>query len=170
MAGPNGLSDCTWDSASCAFFRLGSTKIPLLKFTPPKDDIKIDKPRRIGEMRAQKRTPGVSEVGTASIEMLLSDYTSLLLPRMPKHGGTLVEFVVTATVTHPSVKGSYGILCDNGRIIGSEGPEFDGSEKGLIKKLTIDFLDIWEKNEDGIWKTLSLKPLPSSQAIPLLAF
>ena len=170
MAGPNGLSDCTWDSASCAFFRFGSTKIPLLKFTPPKDDVKIDKPRRVGEMRAQKRTPGVSEIGTASIEMLLSDYTSLLLPRMPKHGGTLVEFVVTATVTHPSVKGSYGILCDNGRIIGSEGPEFDGSEKGLIKKLTIDFLDIWEKNEDGIWKTLSLKPLPSSQAIPLLAF
>ena len=170
MAGPNGLSDCTWDSASSAFFRFGSTKIPLLKFTPPKDDVKIDKPRRIGEMRAQKRTPGVSEIGTASIEMLLSDYTSLLLPRMPKHGGTLVEFVVTATVTHPSVKGSYGILCDNGRIIGSEGPEFDGSEKGLIKKLTIDFLDIWEKNEDGIWKTLSLKPLPSSQAIPLLAF
>ena len=170
MAGPKGLSDTTWDSASSAFFRFGSTKIPLLKFTPPKDDIKIDKPRRIGEMRAQKRTPGVSEIGTASIEMLLSDYTSLLLPRMPKHGGTLVEFVVTATVTHPSVKGSYGILCDNGRIIGSEGPEFDGSEKGLIKKLTIDFLDIWEKNEDGIWKTLSLKPLPSSQAIPLLAF
>lgn len=170
MAGPNGLSDCTWDSASCAFFRFGSTKIPLTKFTPPKDDIKIEKPRRVGEMRAQKRTPGVSEVGTASIEMLLSDYTSLLLPRMPKHGGTLVEFVVTATVTHPSVKGSYGILCDNGRIIGSEGPEFDGSEKGLIKKLTIDFLDIWEKNEDGQWKTLSLKPLPSSQAIPLLAF
>ena len=170
MAGPNGLSDCTWDSASSAFFRFGSTKIPLLKFTPPKDDVKIDKPRRVGEMRAQKRTPGVSEIGTASIEMLLSDYTSLLLPRMPKHGGTLVEFVVTATVTHPSVKGSYGILCDNGRIIGSEGPEFDGSEKGLIKKLTIDFLDIWEKNEDGIWKTLSLKPLPSSQAIPLLAF
>ena len=170
MAGPNGLSDCTWDSASSAFFRFGSTKIPLLKFTPPKDDVKIDKPRRVGEMRAQKRTPGVSEIGTASIEMLLSDYTSLLLPRMPKHGGTLVEFVVTATVTHPSVKGSYGILCDNGRIIGYEGPEFDASEKGLIKKLTIDFLDIWEKNEDGQWKTLSLKPLPSSQAIPLLAF
>ena len=93
---------------------------------------------------------------------LSAEDAAILRPSLPE--------VVTATVTHPSVKGSYGILCDNGRIIGSEGPEFDGSEKGLIKKLTIDFLDIWEKNEDGIWKTLSLKPLPSSQAIPLLAF
>ncbi len=170
MAGANGLADCTWDSASCAFFRFGSTKIPLTKFTPPKEDIKIEKIPRIGEMRARKRTPGRSEISTAAVEMLLSDYATLWLPRMPKHGGALVEFVVTATVTHPSVKGSYGILCDNGRVIGAEGPEFDGSEKGLIKKLTIDFVDVWEKAEDGVWKTLSLMPLPSSQAIPLLAF
>lgn len=170
MAGPNGLADCTWDSASCAFFRFGTTKIPLTKFEPPKDDIKIERLARIGEMRASKRTPGRSEISTASVELLLSDYATFILPRLGTHGGTLIEFVVTATVTHPSVNGSYGLLCDNGRIIGSEGPGFDGTEKGLIKKLTIDFLDIWEKGEDGKWKTLSIKPLPSSQAAPLLQF
>lgn len=170
MAGANGLNDVTWDSAQSAFFRFGSTKIALTKFEPPKDDIKVEKVPRIGEMRASKRTPGRSEVGDISIELLATDYEAFLLPRMPKHGGTLVEFVITASVYHPSVLGSYGILCDNCRIIGSEGPSFDGSEKALIKKLTISVLDVWEKGRDGIWKTLSLKPLPSSQAVPLLKF
>lgn len=170
MAGANGLRDCTWDSASCAHFRFGSTAITLTKFEPPKDDIKIEKVARIGEMRATKRTPGRSEVSDISIEMLATDYVTLLLPRLPKHGGTSVEFVITASVYHPTVTGSYGILCDNCRIIGAEGPSFDGSEKGLIKKLTISVIDVWEKGADNVWKTLSYKPLPSSQAIPLLKF
>jgi hypothetical protein len=170
MAGANGLADCTWDSASCAFFRFGSLKVPLLKFGVPKEDIKTEKVRRIGEMRASKRTPGTSEIGDAAIEILLTDYEAFILPRLPKHGGTMVEFVITATVTHPSVKGGYGVLCDACRFVNFEGPEFDGSEKGLVKKLGVSVVDVWEKGQDGIWKTAALMPLPSSQAIPLLAF
>ena len=170
MAGPNGLADCTWDSASCAFFRWGSTKITLLKFGVPKDDIKVEKIRPIGAMRATRRTPGTSEVGDASIEMLASDYASLVLPRMPVHAGTDVEFVVTATVTHPSVLGGYGVLCDGCRIIGSEGPDFDGTEKGLVKKLTLSVMNVWERGESGVWKTYARLALPSSQAVPLLNF
>lgn len=170
MAGPNGLQDCTWDSASSAFIRFGSTKIALVKFTPSKVDVKVEKVRRIGSMIADKRTPGTVEIGDASIEILATDYEAFVLPRLPVHGGTLVPFVVTASVTHPSVLGSYGVLLDNNRIIGKEGPEFDASEKALIVKLTLSTMDVWEKGRDGTWKTLSLKPLPSSQAVPLLQF
>lgn len=170
MAGAKGLEDCTWDSASSAFLRFGSTKVPLTKCTPPKEDVKTEKIRPIGAMRATKRTPGVSDIADASAEILLTEYTTLILPRLPRHGGTLVEFVVTLSVFHPSVKGSYGMLWDACRFVAHEGPELDGSEKGLIKKLGISILDVWEKGEDGIWKTQSLKPLPSSQAIPLLQF
>lgn len=170
MASPFGLQDATWDSAACAFFRFGATKIPLTKFTPSSVEVKIEKVRRIGEMVAQKRTPGAAEVSDASLEMLATDHEAFILPRMPRHGGALLEFVITASVFHPSVIGSYGILLDGCRIIKSEGPEFDGSEKGLIKKLGISVVDVWEKGRDGVWKTLSLKPLPTSQAIPLLQF
>jgi hypothetical protein len=154
---PVGLDDCTWDSASSAFFRFGSTKIPLTKFTPPKDEIKTERVRRAGEMRARKRTPGVSEVSDISVELLASDYKTFILPRMGRHGGTLIEFIITASVFHPSVQGSYGILCDGGRIVTSEGPEFAMDEKGLIKKLGISVIDVWERGDDGVWKTLALK-------------
>lgn len=170
MAGPNGLQDCTWDSASSAFFRFGSTKIQLTKFTPAKTDVKVEKVRRIGSMIADKRTPGTAEISDPAIELLATDYEALVLPRMPVHGGTLVEFVITASVYHPSVQGSYGVLLDGCRIIGEEGPEFDASEKALIVKLTISTMNTWRKARDGTWKSLSLQALPSSQAIPLLQF
>lgn len=167
---PVGLNDCTWDSASSAFFRWGSTKIPLTKFTPAKDEIKTERVRRVGEMRARKRTPGVSELGDIAVELLATDYVQFIIPRMPIHGGTLVEFIITASVYHPSVAGSYGILCDGCRIVGQEGPEFEASEKGLIKKLSISVIDVWEKGSDNKWKTLALKPLPSSQAVAAMQF
>ena len=167
---PVGLDDCTWDSASCAYFRFGATKVPLTKFEPAKDEIKTERVRRIGEMRARKRTPGTSELADIEVELLATDYTTFILPRMPKHAGTLVEFIITASVFHPSVAGSYGILCDGVRIVGQAGPTFDGSEKGLIKKLTLSVIDVWERGTDGVWKTLSTKPLPSSQAVAAMQF
>lgn len=170
MAGPFGLRDCTWDSANSAFFRFGATKVPLTKFTPSKVEIKTEKVRRIGEMVAQKRTPGAGEVGDVSAEMLVTDYEAFILPRLGKHGGSLIEFQITASVFHPSVIGSYGILLDGCRLTTIEGPEFDGSEKGLIKKLGISVIDLWEKGRDGVWKTLALKPLPSAAAIALMQF
>ena len=167
---PVGLNDCTWDSASCAFIRIGSTKVPLTKFAPAKDEIKTERVRRSGEMRARKRTPGVSEVGDIALEMLTSDYTAFILPRMPIHGGTLLEFIITASVFHPSVPGSFAMLSDGCRIVGREGPEFDMSEKALVHKLSISVVDVWEKGSDNKWKTLSTKPLPSSQALAAMQF
>ncbi len=170
MAGETGLQDATWDSASCAKIRFGAIVVPFMKFTPPKAEVKTEKPARVGEMLAQKRTPGRGEIGDGSGEILLSDYVKFILPRFPRHGGTFVNFVITITVSHPSVNDSYAALYDGCRMTVLEGPELDGSEKALIKKCSISVMNKFEKGADGIWKALNQLALPSSQAIPLLQF
>lgn len=170
MAGETGLQDATWDSASCAKIRFGAIVVPFMKFTPPKVEVKTEKPPRVGEMLAQKRTPGRGEIGDASGEILLTDYVEFILPRFPRHGATFVGFVVTNTVGHPSVRGSYAQLIDGCRMTVLEGPELDGSEKGLVKKVSISVINVFEKGADGIWKALNQLALPSSQAVPLLQF
>jgi hypothetical protein len=127
--------------------------------------------RRAGGMLADKRTPGVVDIADTSIELLATDYEALVLPRLPRHGGTLVEFVITANVYHPSVLGSFAILCDRARIAKVEGPDFDATEKGLVMKLGVSVMNTWHKGRDGEWKCMALVPtLPSSQAVPLLKF
>jgi hypothetical protein len=171
MAGANGLKDCTWDSAACAHIRFGSLKVALTKFSPSKVDVKVEKVRRIGAAIADKRTPGIVEIGDATIELLTTDYELQILPRMPIHDGTMVEFVITTSLYHPSVIGSFGSVLDQVRIIGEEGPELDGSEKGLITKLSISVMNVFRKARDGQLKSLARMPgLPSSQAIAALAF
>lgn len=170
MAGETGLQDGTWDSGICAIVRFGATKIPLMKFTPPKVEVKMEKVSRIGEMLAQKRTPGRGEIGNASGEMLLTDYVALMLPRFPRHGGTFVNFVITVSIGHPSVRDSYSQLIDGCRTAVLEGPELDGSEKGVPKKFEFSCMNVFEKGTDGIWKALNQLALPSSQAVPLLQF
>ena len=170
MANEQGLQDATWDSAVCAKIRFGSIVVPFIKFTLPKADVKTEKVARVGEMLSQRRTPGRGEIGDASGEILLSDYVSLILPRFPKHGATFVDFVVTVTVSHPIVNGSYAQNLDGCRMIALEGPELDGSEKGLVKKVTISVMNIFEKGSDNQWKALNQTLAPSAQMVPLLKF
>lgn len=170
MAGETGLQDATWDSASCAKIRMGAIVVPFMKFTSPKVEVKTEKPARVGEMLAQKRTPGRGEIGDASGEILLSDYAAIILPRFPRHGATFVGFVITTTITHPSVLGSYAQNLDGCRMTVLEGPELDGSEKGLVKKVSISVMNVFEKGADGIWKALNQTLQPSSLMAPLLQF
>lgn len=167
----NGLNDATWDSASSATVRFGSTKIALVKFTPSKIEIKTEKVPRVGESLASKRTPGRAEVSDASGEMLTSDWFTYGLSRMPEQGGTLIELVVLVTFSHPSVTGTGAILHDRCRFTAIEGPDLDGSEKGLITKFTLSCMALYEKGADGKWKSLNrVEGRPSSTAAAILKF
>lgn len=171
MAGPNGLHDATWDTASSGSLRAGSTKVAITKYSPPKLDIKVEKVRRVGAMLADKRTPGAGEISDGTIEMLASDYEAQILPRIGNHAGTEIEFTLTMTLSHPSVIGQLSILCDHVRIIGTEFPEMDGSEKPAMVKLTLSVLDIWSKGRGGKWQTLVRKStMTSADARAQMAF
>ena len=165
-----GLNDATWDAGVAFAMRWGSTKVPLVSFTPPKQEVKKEKVRRIGEMLASKHTIGAGEIGNASAELLLSDYVEFVLARGAKHGMTINEIVITATVSHPSVNGSYGALYEGCSFVVLEGPEFKPDEKGLIKKIELLVMNVWEKGPDNVWKALNQLKQPSSQLIPLLKF
>lgn len=167
----NGLQDVAWDSASSARILFGTIIVPVLKFDVPKEEIKTEKVPRVGEVRPTKRTAGRMEIGDIAVEIELSDYEALILPRMPKHGATLIEFVITCNVKHASVAGSYGMLLDGCRIVSREGPSFAPDEKALVKKLGISVMATWERGRDGVWKCLDLNPkLPSSQAQAAMTF
>ncbi len=171
MAKPNGLRDLTWDSASCARFVLGRTRVPFTKISVPKVETKVEKVPRIGEPRATKRTPGRTEVADLSAELLLTDWEESILPAFNRHGSNLIQFCIIGSVSHPSINGSYNTLLDQCRIVSEEGPEFDGSEKGLIYKLGISVMNVWRKGRDGIWKCSSFEPtLPSALADALIRF
>lgn len=165
-----GLEDCTWDAGVSFAMRWGSTKVPLVSFTPPKQEVKKEKVARLGEMLAQKHTTGRGEIGNATAEVLLTDYVEFILSRGAKHGMTLNEIVITATVGHPSVNGSYGALYDGCSFVVLEGPDFKPDEKALIKKIEFLVMNVFEKGPDGVWKALNQLRLPSSQAVPLLNF
>lgn len=166
---PNGQQSVTWDGSSArAVF--GTTRAPFLKFQVPKTEVKTSKPRRLGEMRATVRTPGAIDIADIAAEMLDSDYVSIILPRMPKHGGTLITFPVTLNRRHPAVQGSYGILMDDCRIVSIE-EDVESGEKEAIKKLGLSVMNVWERGGDGIWKCLSFEnALPSAQARALMDF
>lgn len=171
MAGPNGLNDVTWDGATSVAMRFGTTKVPILKLSPPKVELKREKIRRVGEQVASRRTPGAGEVGDMTVELLSADYMTFILPRMGRHAGGEIEFVTTCTIAHPSVTGSLSRLMDHCSIVSIEGPDIESSEKGLITKLGISVLDLWEKGSDGKWKTLFRKAgMTSADAAALLKF
>jgi hypothetical protein len=167
----NGLNDLTWDSSTSASIVLGTLRVPFQKLSPGKITVKRDKPKRVGESLASKRTPGSAEVGDFNGELLATDFESLILPRMPSHGGTLVEFPILITLKHPSVSGSLGILLDDSCIIEIDGPELDASEKALVYKLQFSAMQRFDKGRDGKWKALAYNARrPSSQARALMAF
>lgn len=165
------IQQATWDTGVCWSMRWGVTKIPLMKFTAPTFEIKVEKPRRLGEMIGEVSTPGVAEVSNADCEMLLTDYSAVILPRMPAHGGTLIHFVVSKDIRHPTIQGSYSALYDGARIISHGGPDGSGDEKGAIKKLGLMLINAYEKGADGQWKCLAqMSRRPSAELRALMKF
>lgn len=167
----NGLENGAWDGATCVRLRWGTTAVPCIKLESPKLEVKVEKVRRIGEMIATKRTPGVAELAAMKVSLLTSDYKTSVLPHFGKHAATEIEFTLTATIIHPSVRGQLERLVDHCRILSVEGPAIESTEKGLITDLMIDGLDLWERGDDNVWKTLVRKStLTSADAKALLAF
>jgi hypothetical protein len=166
-----GLENATWDGATCVRLRWGTAAVPCLKIESPKLEVKVEKIRRIGEMIATKRTPGVAELASFKVSLLTTDYKTYILPRYGKHAATEIEFVLTTTIVHPSVRGQLSRLVDHCRVLSIEGPTIESTEKGLVTDLMIDGLDIWERGDDNIWKTLVRKAtLTSADATALLSF
>lgn len=167
----NGLSTVAYDSGSSATFLMGTTVVPVRKLTPPKVEVKTEKVRSSGQGIAKKRTIGVTEVSDGNAEIELGYYNDLIMPRLPQHGGTLIEFVGTLTIRHPSITGSYGQLYDHCRIISIEGPEITDDEKALVMKLGFSCMNIFQKGSDGKYKCLNFdEALPSSQAKAAMSF
>jgi hypothetical protein len=166
-----GLENGAWDGGTCTRLRWGSIAVPCTKITLPKLEIKTEKVRRIGEMLATKRTPGAAELGPLKVSMLAADYKEFVLLRYGKHAGTETEFVLTTTIIHPSVRGSLSRLADHCRIVTIEELSIEASEKALMIDLTIDPMDLWERGDDDVWKTLVRKStLTSADAQVLLSF
>jgi len=166
-----GLQSVAWDSASSFKMLFDTTTIPATNVATPDMEIKVEKVARLGEVLPTKRTIGRAELSDLEVEIELSDYTQIILPRQPRHSGTLLEFVCTCTIRHPSVLGSYGLLLDGCRIVKHPSMSFEPDEKAIRKKIGISVMAMWEKGLDGIWKALSPMPtLPSSQAIAAMSF
>ncbi len=167
----NGLENGAWDGATCVRLRWGTSAVPCIKIESPKLEVKVEKVRRIGEMIATKRTPGVADLAAFKVSLLTSDYKTYVLPRFGKHAGTELEFVLTATIVHPSVRGQLSRLVDHCRVLVLEGPTIESTEKALVTDLMIDGLDVWERGDDNIWKTIVRKnTLTSFDAQVLLSF
>lgn len=163
MAAPSGLRDLTWDSAGTQVsIVLGILRVPFTKFSPGKMSIKLDKPAIVGESLPTKRTIGKGELAAFGGEILATHYQDLILPRMPKHGGTLIQFPILVTIKHPSITGTLKILLDDCRIIEIDGPELDGSEKALIYKLQFDAMRRYDMGLDGNWRGLAYDPRRAS--------
>jgi hypothetical protein len=171
MAIVNALQDATWDTASSLSVRFGSLKAPITKLTPASSEVKVEKVRRVGAMLADKRTPGTAEISDPTGEMLASDYSTFILPRMPEQGGTLTELAVLIEFRHPSVNGRLAILLDRCRFTKIEGPDIAGDEKAAIVKFTLSCMARYDKNSDGKWKALfSVPDRPSATATALMKF
>lgn len=171
MANQTALQDLTWDSATCASIVLGVLRVPFMKLSPGKITIKRDKPAGIGEGLPRRRTPGRGEVGDFNGEILATDFEGSILPRLPRHGGTLLEFPILITIKHPAVPGSLGILLDDSSITELDGPELDGSEKAIVYKLQFNAMRRFDKGRDGQWKGLAYDTnRPSAQAVALMKF
>lgn len=167
----DGLQDVTFDTASCASLYLGNTAIDVQKFSPSKVSVKKDKLRPIGSMIATKRTPGVAEVADGSFEVLETVWMSVILPRLPVHGGSDVTFTILQALKHPTIIGSSRILLDRVTLAEFDGPELVGDEKGAVRKFAYTAMDRYEAGIDGVWKTLYRRPgVPSALAVAILKF
>lgn len=165
----NGLENTAYSSVDVRI-RMGSAAFALRSATFPKLEIKTDAPRLLGQMIADRRTVGAGELGPLKAEMLVADYREFI-KRWGKHNATAIEFVVTGTFRTPGLRGAFERLVDHCRITATQEQKLDPDEKALMIELEIQGLNLWERGEDGIWKTLVKKEnLTSADAQALLSF
>ncbi|MGE5200998.1 MAG: hypothetical protein ACM3O6_02925 [Acidobacteriota bacterium] len=165
------LADLAWDSASSVTIFFGTTQIVCTEAQLPDVEIKSEKLHEIGLMLPERRTVGRAEISDFTLKMELSRYSTVILPRMPEHGGTLIEFVVNATIKHPSITGSFGVFLDHCRIIKASGIKLSADEKALVRELTISTMGVFEKGADGKPKSLYVNSKkPSSQLQAAMSF
>lgn len=150
---------------STAKLRFGAIAIPATKITPPKESIKTEKIRRIGEQIATVRTLGTYEIDGGSIEIESAVFAAMILPRVPKNGWSLFEFQITVVNRHPLVGGPWSQVWDRCRFAGTEQEAIEGTEKGLKLTLPIDVIQVFHAGADRVYKSLALIPsLPTPEA------
>jgi hypothetical protein len=166
------LHDGTWDQASCVRLVFGTTRVHFTEFKTPDVEVKIKKIARVGESRESRRTPGFESTADFEGKMLLTDYKSEILPNAGQHGFTLFHFVIIASVSHPSIDGSYDQMIDNCRIVKHMGLEFKGgSEDAMYKGIGISGGSVYERVSRGVWKCLAYRnDKPSALAQVLQEF
>jgi hypothetical protein len=151
--------------------RLGTTAVPCEGgCEPPKETIKTETIRRLGDQIARVRTVGILEMGDASITLSAAVYAKRLLPLVPANGWSLFEFVVTVSHRHPLLGSPYIQVWDRCRFAGIEPDKIEPSEKAIMIKLPISVIQVFHKGADGIRKSLALdpqQPTPAASAFLL---
>ena len=150
--------------------RVGTTAIPCEGgVEPPKETIKTETIRALGDQVARVRTVGVLEMGDASITLSAAVFAARLLPMVPINGWSLFEFVVTVSHQHPLLGTPYLQVWDQCRFTGIEPDNIEPSEKALMIKLPISTIQVFHKGVDGIRKSLARNPiLPTPAAAAFL--
>ncbi len=170
MASLKALSDLAWDS-TCVTLLFGTTQIVLVEAQLPDVEIKTEKLDELGLQLPERRTVGRASITDMTGKVEMSRYEAVILPRMPEHGGTLIEFVSTVNIKHPSITGSFGIFLDHCRIVKLGGVKFAADEKALVRELGISVMGVFEKGRDGKPKCLNVNSRkPSSQLVAAMQF
>ena len=160
-----GLEHTIFDTASSAHFRIGLTKPPIKEFKAAKQTIKTSMLRYIGDMDPTAETPGIAEYSEGSMMLTVGVFGAVIAPRVPRHGGVLIEVPITTTFSHPAVKGEVAFLYDHVRIKTFQPPSLDGTEKEALVELGYSCRNIWFRAGTGKWQCLSLRQdLPASDA------
>lgn len=160
------IRNITFDGGS-AKIRWGARAIPMTKFGLPKESIKREKLRRIGEQVSHIRTIGNYECEDFTAEMEALVWSSLILPNLPEHGGSLFEFPITVQQKHPLAGGAYTCVLDRVCFTGIEPDGIDNSEKATIVKVVLSAIQVFHKGADGKFKSLAInprQPAPSTAA------
>lgn len=153
----------TFEGAS-ARIRIGTTAGACTKITPPKESIKTEKIRRVGEMVARVRTLGIYEIDGGSLTMESAVFATQILPAVPKNGWSAFEFLVTVVNRHPLVGGPWRQVWDRVRFAGLEQEAIEATEKALQLTLPVDVIQMFHAGADGIYKSLALNPAEPTPA------
>jgi hypothetical protein len=145
-------------SGATSKIRVGKSAIPLTKATPPKEAVKQEGVPVIGQMVVTDFTLGLYTCDGASIEMTSATFANKMLPKLPKHGWSGFEFVITIMERHPLVAGKYGAIWDRCTIIGNEAEAYEASEKGRKVVLPLRVVQVFHCGADGVYKSLALNP------------
>lgn len=157
----NDTIDTAFDGAT-VYCRLGATKVAGNKLEYG-DSIKVEKVKRFGQQGPGARTLGSYELKDGKLTIETGILRRILMPKLPANGITLFEFPITAQQRHPSL-GTYSVILDRVRLIGIE-ESLEASEKAAMVDVALDYMQIFRRGADGVWKSLNIIPTqPSPQA------